>query len=191
MTNGDPSLAFRVFNSPRMEAWWWGPGRRFGLVRRRGTLGSVAEPGNGHPLLLPAGELGGGPRPSLQVHQLPKLPGPVFPPGYPGDLHGESRSFFRQVALHPAGLKLWKIMVIFRRLEPQLLFREAACPFRPPKPPLRWGPAPARLCQPDQCGFPRGETDDPEDLPLRMSRQMSSRAWTGSAPPPKVLAFKC
>ena len=73
-----------------------------GLIAQQDFGVAGQGPGDGDPLLLPAGELGGvGVRLVGQAHDVQQLPGPLLPVrlARPGDLHGEA-DVFQAGALH-------------------------------------------------------------------------------------------
>ena len=99
------------------------------------------------------------------------------------------QTFFRQVRCI-SRLKLWKIMVIFRRWSRSSFSERAVMSFPSTKTAPEVGRS-SRFMHRTRVDFPAPERPMiPKISPCRMSRQMSSRAWTGSAPPPKVL-LKC
>ena len=91
--HSDAHAAVDVLNEPEDIPGSFGVQSAGGLVAQEHPGAGGKSPGDGHPLLLTAGELGGiGVRPARQVHQLQQLPGPArrLPPGCARQLQGKA-----------------------------------------------------------------------------------------------------
>ena len=165
--HGDPQLLIQVLQQVQDGGGGGGVQGGGGLVAQQDLGVRGQGPGDGHPLLLSAGELGGiGVGLFRQPHQVQQLQGPLFGlgGGDAADLHGEA-DVFQAGPLHqqvealedhgdlPAG-------------QPQLLLAEGRHLL--PIHDHRAGGGPLQQVHAPHQGAlaGAGETNDPEDLPL-------------------------